>query len=1052
MASSSWEKWPDHVRDKWRDDLRDIDFWFNGYRKTKAYIELVNQLAWGHYARWNVGVGPMASFTRAMSGMAVEGILEHRGEFKHVIKVDVKPTATAKEAQGRGFMSTKYQLAVAAAKELGLLDQKYNRLKEEHDQLHYYTYGCYDGNTSEYLASHVRYTIVPQIIKQLAVERYLLAVENLQWPIEPGSIARDCGLPFPEWANSFWLMSTTSHYSYNKSKSEGDEVISIDKDEQVVVLTFYALHRSAEHIFSMIRQETKEYWHRIALQCFHYAMAIFAKHSQVVAMTSDELIHQWAAQGILPHMVIKEEEEETSTISSKCSYVHQVGRVIHKAFQKYSLLQLPFSPANDANEATSTGAQFLAYHGLIAEGITVDELFDDKKKWISFSSDHVCHVSQEWLSPEETKGAAALILRSCSDQSPILSKLDNFLPKLCFLRVLDLSYTPIKALSSSIGCLRNLRLLSLRGCLDLKNLSSSSPNTTSSSPLSTLCQLEILDTNGVPFSHLTEDVANKKSNLIHLDMSYSEITSFPLTFFRDMTSLEDLILVNCSNLVELPTSMALLYGLTSLEVTGTQIKYFPHKVFEETQNLQSLKLIDNKELISLTGPISRVHEIKLEGHPNLISFLLIGAPRIRHLSLRGCIKLESIKFKNLDALEELDLSGTSIADLPADIINSTRLRRLLLLGVSSLRRFPWHRLVQLPDVFYLDHCSEGNTNHSNQVTQLCVTGPMFFLSFRDTVVDLVRAGRFFQSFYVQVAPYITNSRRQEDEEDMLDCKLQELLQNQSTYLDVYSSRFAKEIAISSPITVPLHRTERHVDITRMQEIHDGLYGLLNVTKSASVICDTSIWIFSFLSSFMELEECELRWCHKMKGIVFDNQGSKKLRNMHICNLNGLVWFCSEYISCDFRGLEHLHLEDCPRLEHVVPHGTSLPCLKTLDILFCYNLKTIFISNDTHDETYQLPSLQRIRLQEVPLLLHFHDKDATMTAPMWKELHIRGCWSLRCLPRLQGCHPEMVKVNGERSWWSKLQWGSAVHRDNYDPKLPLEFASFDQSAEMSSYLR
>lgn len=129
MASSSWEKWPDHVRDEWRDDLRDIDFWFNGYRKTEAYIELVREVAESYilrsyYVRWNVGVGPMASFTRAISGMA-ESILKCQRKFKHVIKVDLKPTPTAEEAQGRGFMSTKYQLAVAAAKELGL-DQPYN--------------------------------------------------------------------------------------------------------------------------------------------------------------------------------------------------------------------------------------------------------------------------------------------------------------------------------------------------------------------------------------------------------------------------------------------------------------------------------------------------------------------------------------------------------------------------------------------------------------------------------------------------------------------------------------------------------------------------------------------------------------------------------------------------------------------------------------------------------------------------------------------------------------------------------------------------------------
>ncbi|XBJ13754.1 hypothetical protein VPH35_005878 [Triticum aestivum] len=839
------------------------------------------------------------------------------------------------------------------------------------------------------LAYHVQYTIVPEIITQLVDKRYLLVAGNLQWPTEPYSFTSDCGLPSPKWTRSQWLILTTSHEAYNKSKSEGEQVISILSDGQVVVLIIFAMQQSADH--NIIRQESNEYWHHI--------------HSQVAAFTSDELIHQWAAQGILPCMAIKEEDEETSTINNKCSIMHRLGRVILEAFQKYSLLQLPFSPADEAYEATNSGAQFLPYHGLIAKVITCDELFDNKKKWISFVGDHGYHVSREWLSPEETKGATALILKGCSDQSPILSKLGHFLPKLCYLRVLDLSYTPIKAVPSSIGCLQNLRLLSVRGCHDLKTLSSSSTtNATdsstiigSSSPLSTLYKLEFLDMNGVPVSHLTQDVANQKSNLIHLDMSHSEISTFPPNFFHDMSNLEELILTSCSNLVDLPPSMASLSSLTTLEI------------FEEMQKLQSLKLIDNNKLISLTGPISGFQIIKLEGHPNSVSFMLIGTPHIRRLSLRGCRKLESVEIKDVGSLEEIDLSGTG--------------------GVPFLRRFPWHKLERLPEVFYLDHCSEENLNHPNQDSQVCVTDPRFFHSFCNTVVDFIRDGQFLQSFYVRVAPCITNSMPLQDEEAILHIKLQELVQKQSTYLDVHCSCYVEEIAIASPITVPLNRTERHVEITGTQSAIDGLLYLLSVTKSISVSCDTAINYFPAEINFHELEECELRWCHKMEGVVYATKGMKKLRNMHVCNLKRLVWFCLEY-------------KDCPRLEHVVPHTATLPCLKTLDIMFCYKLKTIFISNYKENDTYQLPSLQRIHLQELPLLQHFHDKDATITTPV----------CLRHLPHLQGRQPETVKVNGERSWWSKLRWLSPLHLDSYDPKLPREFSSFDEHSDMSIYLR
>ncbi|CAM0958569.1 unnamed protein product [Alopecurus aequalis] len=998
MESSSW-------------DLRDRDFWLNGYREAVANIIRVSYWSLGG-VMWIPGLGPKDSFTRAILGIFLE--TGKKEDFEHIIKVDLKPTPTAEEALGVGITSIKYQMTLAAAKELGLLDQTYNRLKEEHDQLQYYTYEL-SGNAS-HLELHRRGIIAPLVGKQLSSKKYLLVVHNLQWPIEPRSLAQDCGLPLLPWTSSVFLILPSSWDDvYRKSKSEGDQAINcINRAEHFFFLIIFALRQSAEHILNTIHQESIEHWHAIAIDCFHYAMAIFAKHSQVAPITSDELIHQWAT--VLPCL--------TSTNSStKCSNMHQLGRVIIEAFQKYSLLQLPFSPASEAHEATNTAAQFLAYHGLIAEGIILDELADNEKKWISFVGDHGCHVSRDWLSPDKSSCTTALVLRGCLQQSPIYSKLNHFLPKLYYLRVLDLSYSTLEYLPSSIGCLQNLRLLSLRGCHDLKTLFISSTTSVTdstnhtSSPLCTLYQLEILDMNGVPFSHLTQD----------------------------------LILVNCSNLVELPPSIIALSSLTTLEVTGTQIRYFPPKIFEELLKLQSLKLIDNNNLISLSS--SRVHEIKLEGHPNLESFSLMGAPRIKCLSLRGCRKLEYVELKNLGALEELDLSGTAIKELPADIPNGTQLKRLLLLGVPSLLRFPWHMLKRLPDVFYLHQCIEGNANHSDEVTQLCVSDARFFYSFGISCVHSVWAERFFQSFYVRITPCSFNNMQLQHEEAMIDNKFRALVQNQSTYKDVHGNCYAGEITIVSPITVPLHPTKRHVEITGMQQPRHGFENLLNVAKSISVTCDTSINVFSYCSKFYDLEECELRWCHEMKQVFgFTYSGMENLRNVHVWNLKNLVWLCSEDNHCAFDSLKHLHLEDCPRLEAMMPDALTLPCLKTLDILFCYSLKKIFYRRPHKECTYQiLPNLQRVRLQELPLLQQFNDNDATITAPMWKELHIRGCWSLRRLPQLQD-QPEKVKVDGERSWWSKLLWGPPSHNDNYEAKLPPKFASSDERAKVTSYLR
>nr|CAB3486935.1 unnamed protein product [Digitaria exilis] len=127
---------------------------------------------------------------------------------------------------------------------------------------------------------------------------------------------------------------------------------------------------------------------------------------------------------------------------------------------------------------------------------------------------------------------------------------------------------------------------------------------------------------------------------------------------------------------------------------------------------------------------------------------------------------------------------------------------------------------------------------------------------------------------------------------------------------------------------------------------------------------------------------------------------------------------------------------------------ELLCLETLDIIFCNNLKAIF-----YDNAVQLPRLRRIHLQELPLLEHLDVDNPILTVPMWEELHVRGCWSLRHLPRLkQQPDKQAVKVSGERAWWTKLRWASPSHRGSYEPRFPLASTSFRERVIIKSYLR
>jgi hypothetical protein len=252
----------------------------------------------------------------------------------------------------------------------------------------------------------------------------------------------------------------------------------------MVILTLYSLHQAAKYILGAIGgHKDEQYWHHVAVRCFHYAtMLLLVPHSSRsssshhgdagghqqsstagladdITISDNELIRQWSAQGILASAT------GGSSDGNYSEDIYRVGNVILEAFREYSLLQqLPFSlsPATTekAKEATKSAAHFLAYHNLIAEHHTTDELCEgdhpwlERMQWISHVGDQGWHLSREWLS-RGASGPTTLILRHCSQQSRLLAMLDHLLAKLPCLRVLDLSYSSVESLPPSVSCLRD---------------------------------------------------------------------------------------------------------------------------------------------------------------------------------------------------------------------------------------------------------------------------------------------------------------------------------------------------------------------------------------------------------------------------------------------------------------------------------------------------------------------------------------------------------------------------------------------------------------------
>jgi hypothetical protein len=304
--------------------------------------------------------------------------------------------------------------------------------------------------------------------------------------------------------------------------------------------------------------------------------------------------------------------------------------------------------------------------------------------------------------------------------------------------------------------------------------------------------------------------------------------------------------------------------------------------------------------------------------------------------------LERLDIKEVDALEELHLSATAIKEILDNIPNQPQLRRLLLMGVPFLKRFPWHKLQRLPNVFCLDQCSDGIVNRSDsQVAQVYISDSRLFHSFSYYTTDLVRSGRVLKYFYIQVTSWKVATRKIHDEEDMVETIKFQVAQ--TTYADVKHHYMTDGVSMVLMNDVPpFQKSERHVEISAMDRYPHGLRYLLEATKSISMSDDTRISCLTDLGDLDdELEECKLQWCHQMKR-VFDSY-VKTLKYASISHLNNLTHFYTGNFG--FHALRHLRLEYCPRLEGVFSRPYALPSLATLDIRFCYNLKAIFYGNN-----------------------------------------------------------------------------------------------------------
>lgn len=159
-----------------------------------------------------------------------------------------------------------------------------------------------------------------------------------------------------------------------------------------------------------------------------------------------------------------------------------------------------------------------------------------------------------------------------------------------------------------------------------------------------------------------------------------------------------------------------------------------------------------------------------------------------------------------------------------------------------------------------------------------------------------------------------------DEDDMVTNNMLQV--SESTYADVNHQYLTGGVSmVSMDDMLPFRVTERRVEISAVDRYPVGLTHLLEVTKSVCMMDDTHVTCLSdHLSNFDDLEECQLRWCHRVVNVfeVATYLGNN-LKNAWVSYLKSLTHFYRPSGSgATFRALKHVRLEHCPRLEGFMP--------------------------------------------------------------------------------------------------------------------------------------
>uniref|UniRef100_A0A1D1YNM0 Putative disease resistance protein At5g63020 n=1 Tax=Anthurium amnicola TaxID=1678845 RepID=A0A1D1YNM0_9ARAE len=364
---------------------------------------------------------------------------------------------------------------------------------------------------------------------------------------------------------------------------------------------------------------------------------------------------------------------------------------------------------------------------------------------------------------------------------------------------------------------------------------------------------------------------------------------------------------------------------------------------------------------------------------NYISSMHPGVPECPHLlslmlnNNNLLCSLSNQFFESMPSLRVLDLSSTSIEELPPEIDKLVELQFLNLSGT---------KLVSVPSAV-------GKLGKLRYLDLSCIpTLKTFPEGVMEGLSAELRVLRMFESYggWTTGATATGGEGRFEELEGLKQLKM--------LTITVESAKVLHQLSGSRRLAMPTHTLHLR-----------GLQGTTAVTLPSDLGCNMK-----------KLKQLCINHSNSLEEVVINNDG-----------------WCSYLPQLDFLRFESL--DNAKIIFKVMPSG-SMHNLATLEIRGCPKVEQLISmvvetgAQDGVGERTAFSGLQFLYLINLPELKSICG--SMLVLPSLRTLKVEGCPKLKRLPFGSQSCSKLEEIQGHQEWWDGLEWDDAATRDSFLP--------------------